>query len=116
MSVTTKDTLKNLGARAREAARKLSAVSTQTKNSALLKMAEALKEEKELILEANAKDMQAAKEVGATGALLDRLLLNADRVNEMATSLEEIAALEDPVGKEVQKWQLENGLVIRRVR
>lgn len=108
--------LEQLGKQAREAARKFTALTTKEKNSALLEMAEALKKEKEPILEANAKDMQAAKEAGVTGALLDRLLLNEDRVIEMATSLEEIAELEDPVGKEVQKWQIENGLVIRRVR
>ena len=68
------------------------------------------------LLAANAKDMAAAQERGLRASLLDRLALDAVRVEAMAAGLEAVAGLEDPVGAELARWQRPNGLDIARVR
>lgn len=108
--------LEKLGGQAKAAARKLNSISTEVKNKALLQMAGGLRDNQKLILEANAEDMEQAKAKGTTGALLDRLLLNQERIGEMAVALEEIAALDDTVGQIVAEWQRPNGLKIKKVR
>ncbi|CEP67034.1 Glutamate-5-semialdehyde dehydrogenase [Moorella glycerini] len=104
------------GKLAREAARTLANLNTARKNEALLAMARALEEEKDFILEANARDMAAGKEKGLSRALLDRLLLNEKRIQDMAVSLRELVALPDPVGEVTSMWTRPNGLQIGRVR
>jgi glutamate-5-semialdehyde dehydrogenase len=104
-----------LGARARAAAHALAAASTETKRSALDAAAAALRARKAEVLAANAKDMAAAKTSGLSGALLDRLALDPGRVDAMAIGIEEVAALDDPVGRVLGEWTRPNGLRIRRV-
>lgn len=100
----------------KEASRTLAYLSTGVKNKALLAMATALEEQVPAILQANQLDMQAAKNKGITGALLDRLLLNQDRVVSMANELREVAALPDPVGEVVSMWRRPNGLEVGQIR
>lgn len=114
MDLTTE--VRTKGSRAREAARVLANLNTSQKNEALLAMARALEEEKDLILAANARDMAAGKEQGLTRALLDRLLLNEKRIRDMALGLRELVALPDPVGQVTSMWTRPNGLQIGRVR
>ena len=68
------------------------------------------------LLEANARDLEAARGRDLRASLMDRLALDAGRVEAMAAGLEAVAALEDPVGQEMARWQRPNGLDIARVR
>ena len=105
-----------LGAKARAAARVLVATPTETKDRALMAMAGALRADAEVILAANAEDVALAKHNGTSGAFVDRLTLNPDRIEGTAAGLEAIAALPDPVGEEIARWPRPNGLDIARVR
>jgi glutamate-5-semialdehyde dehydrogenase len=90
--------LQLMGKQARDAARVLGRASTREKNTALLKSAELIRESSSVLQLANNKDMQAGTEKGLDDALLDRLLLTPERIEQMAEGLEQIAALPDPVG------------------
>ena len=104
-----------LGADARAAAQALAASSAATRRGALRAAAAMLRTREAAILEANALDMAAARDSGLSGALLDRLALDPGRVEAMATGVEEVAALEDPLGRLLGEWERPNGLRIRRV-
>ena len=105
-----------LGTKAKAASRKLYSVTIDTKNKALTEMAKAIKSGTEQILQANNEDMRVAVAKGTTAALLDRLLLNEERVLDMAKALVDIADLDDPIGKIVDEWKRPNDLDIKRVR
>jgi glutamate-5-semialdehyde dehydrogenase len=107
--------MNGLGKSARTAARAIREASTEAKNAALLAAAAALRTRQDEILAANAEDMSAAREHGLSAAMLDRLMLDAKRVEAMAKGVEEIAALADPVGRELARWTRPNGLDIARV-
>jgi len=102
--------------RAREAARQLARASTQQKNDALAAMSQQLRAQQAVILEANAKDLKAARSQGLSAVLLDRLMLNEKRLGEMVASVEAVIALPDPVGGVLREWRRPNGLAIRKVR
>ncbi len=104
-----------LGAEARVAARALAASSAGDRRRALMAAAAAIRGDEAAILEANAKDMAAAKASGLSSALLDRLALDPGRVEAMAAGVEQVAALDDPLGRLLGEWQRPNGLRIRRV-
>ena len=104
-----------IGKQAKAAALILANASTVTKNEALKAAASALRAHKDAILSANAKDIEAAKANGISGAFLDRLVLDDKRVEAMATGLESIVELGDPVGRELARWDRPNGLNIARV-
>jgi glutamate-5-semialdehyde dehydrogenase len=101
---------------ARRAARVLATVDRRTKDAALLAMGRALRTGEATILEANGKDREAARAGGASSAMLDRLMLDAKRVAQMAAAVTDIAALEDPVGTVIERTSRPNGLSVRRVR
>jgi glutamate-5-semialdehyde dehydrogenase len=105
-----------LGREAVVAAEALALASTATKNLALAKIAAALRANQAALLAANARDMEAARTKGLSGAMLDRLLLDDQRVEAMARGVEEIAALADPIGSTMAQWTRPNGLDIARVR
>jgi len=94
----------------------LAQATTATKNRALLAMAAALRENVAHILAANEIDMRASKERGLSGAMLDRLKLDASRVEVIAKGIEDIAALPDPIGAIIADWTRPNGMRIQRVR
>jgi glutamate-5-semialdehyde dehydrogenase len=104
-----------LGRAARAAAHALSLASTQTKNLAIHKAADTMRARAADILAANARDMAAAKANGTAPAFLDRLALDSARVEAMAKGLDAIAALPDPVGRILAKFERPNGLLIERV-
>jgi len=91
-------------------------VSTATKNRILKEMASALINKKDYILGANKKDIRKARARGLSGAFIDRLTLNAERIKEMSRSLLEISKLSDPVGEVIKSWGVANGLKIQKVR
>ncbi len=105
-----------IGLEARAAAGILARAPSATKDRALIAGAESLRRSVDAISEANAKDMAAATQRGLAGAMLDRLALDAKRIEGMAKGLEAIAAQPDPVGAEMARWQRPNGLDIARVR
>ncbi|AYF53926.1 glutamate-5-semialdehyde dehydrogenase [Clostridium botulinum] len=101
---------------AKLAARKMAIINTVTKNNALNAMADALIENTEIIIEANAKDMVNGREKGLTPSLLDRLLLDESRIKSMAQGLRDVASLEDPIGEVIRMWRRPNNLKIGEVR
>jgi glutamate-5-semialdehyde dehydrogenase len=101
---------------ARDASRRLAALPTSVKDDALLAIADALVARTPQILEANARDMEAGRESGLSAALLDRLELDAGRIEAMARGVREIAALPDPVGEVIEGKRFPNGLDMRKVR
>jgi glutamate-5-semialdehyde dehydrogenase len=105
-----------LGRQARAAAQELALASTKAKNAALMAAAGEMRAQVAAILDANARDLAAVREGRATPAFLDRLTLDAKRVEAMAKGLEEVAALADPVGSVIARWSRPNGLTIERVR
>jgi glutamate-5-semialdehyde dehydrogenase len=104
-----------IGRAARAAAHALSLASTETKNRALRHAAVTIRERERDILAANARDLSAAKTDGTTPAFLDRLALDGCRVEAMASGLDAIAALPDPVGRVLARFERPNGLSIERV-
>ena len=105
-----------MGVSARAAARELAVASTDTKNKALLAAAASLRASKPSILVANARDVAAAKAAGRPASFVDRLMLDDKRIEAMAQSLIDIAALADPVGTILAQWSRPNGLNFQRVR
>src|SRR5262245_13763937 len=105
-----------IGRRAKQAAGRLAHVSATEKNRVLLKMAGGLLEQQERLLEANRRDLEAARESGVAPALLDRIALNAGRIQAMAKGIQEVVALPDPVREVVRMWRRPNGLQVGRMR
>jgi glutamate-5-semialdehyde dehydrogenase len=101
---------------AKEGARSLAKASSQQKNTALLKMAEALKKRSKELIRENGKDIAFAKKKGLSGAMIDRLTLTEKRIGEMAQGLVEVAALPDPVGEVLKMWQRPNGMTVGKMR
>src|SRR5258708_39590464 len=94
---------------ARAAARTVGVADTARKGAALRGMASALRARREAIRAANAEDLDASRKDGKPAAFLDRLLLDAGRIEGMAKAVEEIAALPDPIGEVVERWTRPNG-------
>ena len=105
-----------IGRAAVAAADVLARATTAQKNAALAAAAAALRARRTDILAANARDMKAAEAAGLGGAMLDRLRLDAARVEAMAQGVEQVIALPDPVGTVIAEWERPNGLRIQRVR
>jgi len=101
---------------AKKASRRLALLTAAEKNRALIEMAEALARRSAEILVENAKDVAEGRKKGRTPALIDRLLLDEERLRGIASSLRDIAALPDPVGEIVAGWRTAEGLEIERVR
>ena len=109
-------TMREIGQRAKAAARVLALAPTQQKDQALAAMADAIRARKAEILAANAEDVAQAKQSGATAAFLDRLALDDKRIAAMADGLDVVRALPDPVGQVTESWRRPNGMTIERVR
>jgi glutamate-5-semialdehyde dehydrogenase len=109
-------TVLEMARRAKTAARQLGALTTATKNAALMAMADALLANAERIKDANATDLAAGRESGLSETLLDRLTLNDARIHGMVEGLRQVAALPDPVGQVLSGSRLANGLEMQRVR
>ena len=107
--------MQELGAAARAASISLSSADGSQRNLALECSARNLRDQQGAILAANAIDMANAEVRGLSAALLDRLLLDPERVEAMASGLEAIIGLPDPVGRVIDEWQRPNGLEIQRV-
>jgi len=104
-----------IGAKARAAARALANAPAEAKNEAILAAARVLRRRAGEVLEANARDLAAARAKGMAPALIDRLALDAKRIEGIAVGLEDVAALPDPVGRVLATFERPNGLTIERV-
>ena len=104
------------GKQAKAAAYELGNASTLLKNKGLLEMAKLLLKKQTEILVANERDLQVAKEKGISQAMLDRLTLNAERLQDMAEGLRQVAGLPDPIGEVLSMWKTENELQIGQKR
>ncbi|MBI2352417.1 MAG: gamma-glutamyl-phosphate reductase, partial [Deltaproteobacteria bacterium] len=114
--MSLKDNAIALGKNAKEAARRLAQLSSEEKNRALLRMAESIEGQKEILLKENRKDLELARKERLSAALLDRISLDGNRVAGMAKGLREIAALPDPVKEIVKMWRRPNGLQVGKMR
>ncbi|EOX4424741.1 glutamate-5-semialdehyde dehydrogenase [Vibrio alginolyticus] len=108
--------LTNMGKAAKDAAFELATASTAQKNQALAIIADELEANSAAILTANAKDIELGREAGLTDALLDRLLLNEERLTAIANDVRNVISLNDPVGSEIDSKVLENGMSLSRRR
>ena len=101
--------------RAKTASVQLAKASNEARSKALLNMADALEKNQHKILQANRKDVEAAKAKGVKLALLERLILNDRQIANMARCLREVAELSDPLGEIVKAWTRPNGLIIGQI-
>ncbi len=108
--------IKQLALNCRAAAEQIAVLSGHAKTALLHAMADALHADARAILTANGQDMRAAQAKGITGAMLDRLRLDAARLSGIADAVHHIAALPDPVGQVTQRDTRPNGLQVERVR
>mgnify|MGYP003289249268 FL=1 len=107
--------LTEIGKKAKAAAAVLAITSTEDKNRILQAMADALRENCNKILEANALDIENGRENGMAESLIDRLMLNSDRIEGMAQGIEGVISLPDPVGRILWETERPNGMKIQRV-
>ncbi len=89
----------NLGQKAKKASRSLRTVDTETKNAALYNIAINIQKNQKVILDANTKDLTEGESNGLNDALLDRLMLNSERIDGIVESLKQVASLPDPIGE-----------------
>jgi len=109
------ETLLSMGRKARAASRALGKLTAEDRTRGLKAVAAAIREAAPEILEANAKDMDAARAKGLDAAMLDRLALDEARVEGIANGVEAVANLPDPIGRELARWTVPSGLDIARV-
>ncbi len=113
---TVVEQVAELARRSRVASRQLAQMSRSCKDEALLVLADALEEATRLILQANDVDLQRGRDTGMSEGLLDRLMLDARRIADIAQGMRDIAGLPDPVGEVVRGSTLANGLQVRQIR
>ena len=106
----------DIGKKAREASRRLAVASSQQKKDALIFSADLIRKNTPNILEQNKKDLDFGASKSLSNALMDRLLLNEERIGSMVDGLEAVANQDDPVGEIMEAWRRPNGLEIKRVR
>ena len=111
-----KETIYDLGKRARAASKQLAQLSSAQKNAGLLAMADELLASQEVLLAANAQDVARSTAEGLSGAMIDRLTLTPARIVAMAEGIRTVAALPDPVGQTITQWTRPNGIQISKVR
>ncbi|OQY25684.1 MAG: glutamate-5-semialdehyde dehydrogenase [Desulfobacteraceae bacterium 4572_35.2] len=108
--------IQDLSCQAKQAANIMANLSTSVKNNLLCRMADALESDASLLQQENEKDLNAARENGLAPAMIDRLVLNDDRIKAMADGLREVATLPDPVGEVSGMWKRPNGIQVGRMR
>ncbi|MEK6943535.1 MAG: glutamate-5-semialdehyde dehydrogenase [Nanoarchaeota archaeon] len=100
---------------ARDASIKLAVLPTNVKNKALLAIANAIKKNSKAIIEANKKDIEAAKKAGLSGVLVKRLLVDNHKIDEIIAEVKGVAKLDDPSGKTISQMELDNNLMLYQV-
>ncbi len=115
MTEDIKKIMGEIGFNAKAACAKLSTASDDEKNDALHLMADRIDRNKEYILSENKKDIQIAKSNSLSAAMIDRLSINDLGIKNIASSMRDIAKLNDPVGRELESWDRPNGLHIKKI-
>ncbi len=110
------DVMRRMGHAAKAAMRELAVAKAEIRNAALRAAASSIRDSRKKLADANKIDMDAAEAKGLTAAMLDRLRLDDKAIEGMASGLEAIAELRDPVGEVIAEWDRPNGLHISRVR
>ncbi len=108
--------MQEIGAKAREAAAELAFASAERKHAALIGASEAVWKARAQIIEANALDLDYGREKGLSPAMMDRLMLDEDRIRGIVDGLRTVAEQRDPVGETITEWDMASGLHIQRVR
>jgi glutamate-5-semialdehyde dehydrogenase len=108
--------MQGIGTRAKNAAAELGFASAERKHAALIGAAEIVWKDRNLIIEANVKDLEFGRTKGLSDAMMDRLMLDEDRVQAIVDGLRNIAKQADPVGEVMAEWTQPSGINIRRVR
>ncbi|HIH2417493.1 TPA: glutamate-5-semialdehyde dehydrogenase [Enterococcus faecium] len=108
--------LMQLGQQAKDSAQQLALMPTNRKNELLVQMAQTIKKNQQAIIEANHKDLEKAVKNNISETMQDRLQLTPERINAMATEIEKIASLDDPIGKVDEMWTNTDGLRIGKKR
>ena len=114
-SASVEEIIDDIGKAAKAASYVLVQTSTQTINKTLSDLAQALRNNQNKIIKANQKDLNAAKNKGLSDAMLDRLALNADRIESMANGVETVMTLDDPTQRTLWETARPNGLKIKRI-
>jgi glutamate-5-semialdehyde dehydrogenase len=114
--MTIEEEMQKIGEKARDAAFLLKNISTDSKNKALIRMAEELEKQSERIISENNKDLDNAKKNGLEQAKIDRLVLNIPKIHKIAEGLREVAAQTDPIGEVISEWKRPNGMEISLIR
>ena len=115
-SSTTTSEVEQRARAAKQAARRLSTLSTEIKNDALNRLAASLVSRTSQILEANAADVERGRADGLSSAVLDRLTLTAERIETIAKDVRAVALLPDPVGETIEMRRLPNGMTVGKIR
>ncbi|MFD1735926.1 glutamate-5-semialdehyde dehydrogenase [Bacillus salitolerans] len=115
MTIKEKVNVEEQAIRAKKAAKVLSTLSTEKKNEALMTIANFLEREYHEILKANVVDLDNGKTKGYDEAFMDRLSLSKERIFEFANGLRNVAILDDPTGKVLSGWTLDNGLTVEKI-
>ncbi len=110
------EALHQIASESRAASRVIAGQTSEIKNAILLTMADKINNSQATILAANLKDLQSAKENNLSAAMLDRLMLNPDRIQQMIFALKEVAELDDPIGEKTQPLVRPNGIRVQRMR
>jgi len=110
------DDVRRIGREARNATAAMSAAGSHVKNQALLKIAALLRDGRQQIKRANARDIERARQAGVQAALLDRLTLNDDLIEQMAAGVEQVARLSDPIGEIIELKPRPSGIRVGRMR
>jgi glutamate-5-semialdehyde dehydrogenase len=103
--------MNEIGRKAKVAAEVLANSDPIEKQQALLRASESISDNKTKILDENSKDIKKAKTNGLSGAMIDRLMLDSERVEGISKSLKSIAALTDPIGQVISEWSQPSGLI-----
>ena len=114
--VNISEMMADIGQRARAASAELGHASAERKHAALIGAAHAVWDNRDTIIDANAKDLDYGREKGLSPAMMDRLMLNEDRIRGIVDGLRSVAEQADPVGAVLAEWDRPNGLHIKRVR
>ncbi|GKU27763.1 glutamate-5-semialdehyde dehydrogenase [Clostridium folliculivorans] len=104
------------GLLAKAASRRMASVTTEVKNKALLNIAKAIRENTNAIISENAKDIENGKKKGLSKAILDRLFLDEKRIEVMASAVEQVSGLNDPIGEVIEGFKTYNELKISKIR
>ena len=114
--MTLHEQMLDMGRRAVAAAHALATLGPRRKNLILEAMADELQAARESIKAANARDMAAARQSGLSDAMLDRLLLTDKRIDAMIDGVRALVGLQDPIGRRISRWVRPNGLIIQKIR